>query len=36
MYHAMNHNGLMISPELHVIQDRVLGGPELQLNQGAI
>jgi hypothetical protein len=36
MHHAMNHNRLMISPELHVVQDRVFGGPELQVVQGAI
>jgi hypothetical protein len=25
MHHAMNHVGFMISPELHVVQDRVHG-----------
>jgi hypothetical protein len=24
MHHAMNHNRLMISPELHLVQDRYL------------
>jgi len=33
-HHAMNHDGFMISPELHVVQDRVQGSPEPRWIQG--
>jgi hypothetical protein len=36
MHHAMNHVRFMISPELHVVQDRVHGSPEPHVVQGAI
>ena len=28
VYHAMNHIGFMISPEFHVVQDKVHGSPK--------
>jgi len=36
MHHAMNHVRFMISPELHVVQDRVHGSPEPDVVQGAL
>jgi len=34
MHHAMNHVGFMISPELHVVQDREHGSLESYMVQG--